>query len=191
MAIQLLQNASAIVRESRHAAQSNIVPNDWVHCLIDVPAKGEVATELTLDDLPKQRCSVPLAFWLENREVLLALDYEIAVQIAGSDELNQLTDFLVEIKTVVLTINPVADGRSYSHAYLLKTRHGFKGEIRAIGDVHHDQLNFLARSGCNAFELPEGESLEVAQQAFNHFSEVYQPSADGAPLIFSRRRATH
>jgi len=191
MSIQILQNSSALLRESRHGAESSIVTNDWAHCLIDAPAKGEVATELTIDDLPKQKCSVPLAFWLENREVLSSLDHEVAVQIAGSDELSGLLDYLSDIKTIVLTIATAVDGRSYSHAYLLKTRHGFSGEIRAIGDVHHDQLNFLARSGCNAFELPKGESLEVAQQAFNHFSDVYQPSADGAPLIFSRRRAIH
>ena len=191
MAIQFLQNASALVRESRHGAESTIVENNWVHCLIDIPAKGEVATELMIDDLPKQKCSVPLAFWLKNREFLLSLDYEVAVQVAGSDDIGDLTDYLSDIKTIVLTIAALADGRSYSHAYLLKTRHGFTGEIRAIGDVHHDHLNFLARSGCNAFELPEGESLEVAQQAFNHFSEVYQPSADGGSMIFSRRRAIH
>ena len=191
MSIQFIQNSLVLVREPKHGAQSNILENDWVHCLVGVPAKGEAAIELTMDDLPKQKCSVPLSFWLKHRELLLTLDYEIAVQVAGSDKLIDLLDNISEIKTIVLTVATAVDGRSYSHAYLLKTRHGFTGEIRVIGDVHHDQLNFLARSGCNAFELPEGESLEIAQQAFNHFSDVYQPSADGAPLIFSRRRAIH
>lgn len=191
MSIQFLKNSSALVRESLQGAQSSIVANEWVHCLIATPAKGETATELTIADLPNQKCSVPMQFWLANREYLLSLDHEVAVQVTGGDELNDLLEYLSDIKTIVLNIVALADGRSYSHAYLLKKRHGFTGEIRAIGDVHHDHLNFLARSGCNAFELPEGESLEVAQQAFNHFSEVYQPSADGGLLIFSRRRAIH
>lgn len=191
MSIQFLQNSSALIRESRHGAKSSIVANDWVHCIVPVTEKGVSEAELTINDLPKQKCSVPLKFWLENREVLLLLDYEVAVQIASSDELQKLIQYLSDVKTIILTISSSVDGRSYSQAYLLKTRYNFTGEIRAVGDVHHDQLNFLARSGCNAFELPENESLEVAQQAFNHFSDVYQPSADGAPLIFSRRRAIH
>ena len=100
MSIQFLKNSSAQVRESRHGAESSIVANDWVHCLIEVPAKGETATELTISDLPKQQCSVPMAFWIENRDVLLALDYDVAVQVAGSDELNDLIEYLPVIKTM-------------------------------------------------------------------------------------------
>jgi len=83
------------------------------------------------------------------------------------------------------------DGRSYSHAYKLRKRFNFTGEIRAIGDVKFDQLAFLTRTGCTAFELPEGENLETALRAFKEVSDVYQPSTDGAGLIFSRRRAVH
>ncbi|MBT8114465.1 MAG: DUF934 domain-containing protein, partial [Arenicella sp.] len=64
-------------------------------------------------------------------------------------------------------------------------------EIRAVGDVHLDQLGFLSRCGCDAFELPHGDDLRAALTAFSEFSEVYQPAADSGRFIFSRRRKTH
>jgi len=115
----------------------------------------------------------------------------VAVQIAADEFPEDFVEQYAEISHIVLPMVAHIDGRSYSHAYKLRTRFNFKGEIRAIGDVKYDQLSFLSRSGCNAFELPEGENLEVALSAFSEMSDVYQPSADGAPLIFSRRRTVH
>jgi uncharacterized protein (DUF934 family) len=92
---------------------------------------------------------------------------------------------------VVLPFVSHADGRPYTHAYKLRSRFNFTGQIRAIGDVKFDQLDFLSRVGCNAFELPDGEDLQAALHAFSEFSDVYQPAADSRRLVFSRRRAIH
>lgn len=147
--------------------------------------------DLSVSDLPKGNISVPMNLWLDHKVELQARDNKVAVQIAA-DEFPE--DFIAEyadIDTIVLPMVSHVDGRSYSHAYKLRTRLGFKGEIRAIGDVKYDQLDFLTRSGCNAFELPISENLETALKAFKEFSDVYQPSADGRGLIFARRRQTH
>ena len=45
------------------------------------------------------------------------------------------------------------DGRGYSQAYLLRTRLGWRGELRAVGDVLRDQLYFLHHCGFDAFLL--------------------------------------
>jgi uncharacterized protein (DUF934 family) len=45
------------------------------------------------------------------------------------------------------------DGRNYSNARLLRDRYGFKGELRAIGDVLRDQLFFMHRCGFDAFAM--------------------------------------
>ncbi len=187
----ILTNDKVIVRELGLSKPSSIAANDFAHCLIATPAKGEKAEELTLADLPNQRVSVPLAFWQAHKTELLAREHEVAVQLAAADFAEDILEDLEEVKTIVLPFEAVVDGRSYTHAYLLRIRYGFQGEIRAVGDVHYDQLNFLARSGFDAFELPEGESLEAACQAFEIFSEVYQPSADGGNLVFARRRPLH
>ena len=147
--------------------------------------------ELSLADLPEGDISVPMNLWLDHKAELQARDGLVAVQIAADEFPEDFVEQYAEISHIVLPMVAHIDGRSYSHAYKLRTRFNFKGEIRAIGDVKYDQLSFLTRSGCNAFELPEGENLDVALNAFSEMSDVYQPSADGAPLIFSRRRTVH
>jgi len=147
--------------------------------------------ELTVADLPKGDISVPMNLWLDHKSELMARDGFVAVQIAADEFPEDFVEEYADIPVIVLPMVSHVDGRSYSHAYKLRTRFGYDGEIRAIGDVKYDQLGFLARSGCNAFELPEGENLDTALKAFSEMSDVYQPSADGGALIFSRRRAVH
>ncbi len=147
--------------------------------------------ELTVADLPQGDISVPMNLWLDHKPELMARDGLVAVQIAADEFPEDFVEEYADIPIIVLPMVSHVDGRSYSHAYKLRTRFGYGGEIRAIGDVKYDQLGFLARSGCNAFELPEGENLNTALNAFGEMSDVYQPSADGGALIFSRRRAVH
>ena len=58
---------------------------------------------------------------------------------------------------------------------LLRTRHGFAGELRAVGDILRDQLYFLNRCGFNAFELREDQDLEAALAAFTDYA--WQPNS--------------
>ncbi len=171
-----IQSAHAIVDRM-------IVNNSIVHV-----AETE---ELTTADLPHKQISVPLNLWLEEKDAIKSRDGKVAVQIGVDEHPEDLADDLSDIDMIVLPFVNHVDGQSYSHAYKLRTRFGFKGEIRAIGDVKFDQLGFLTRVGCNAFELPETESLETALRAFDEFSDAYQPSTDGISNIFSRRRKVH
>lgn len=79
------------------------------------------------------------------------------------------------------------DGRAYSQARLLRERFGFKGEIRAIGDVFRDAMYYMQRCGVNAFEL-KGD-LQDALNAFKDFSFGYQGAADNPTPVFRRRQA--
>lgn len=170
--------------QSEHAiVDQKIVDNLIVHI-----AETE---DLVAADLPSGQVSVPLNLWLDEKDAIKARGGKVAVQI-GVDELPEdVVESIADIDMIVLPFVNHVDGQSYSHAYKLRTRFDFKGEIRAIGDVKFDQLSFLTRVGCNAFELPVSENLETALRAFTEFSDVYQPSTDGARLIFSRRRAVH
>jgi len=187
----MLNNKRVITRAVGLSTAAQVSENDFVHCLIPTPEKGQEPERLELQDVPKQKVSVPSAFWQQHKTELLQRNHEIAVQLGAAEFAEDVIDELDDIKTIVLPFESAADGRSYSHAYLLRTRYDFNGQIRAIGDVHYDQLNFLARCGCDAFELPDDEDAERALEAFEIFSEVYQPSADGGNLIFARRRLAH
>ena len=66
------------------------------------------------------------------------------------------------------------DGRGYSIARLLRTRHNYRGELRAVGHITRDLLFYLESCGFDAFELREGENPHEALAGFRDFSASYQ-----------------
>jgi uncharacterized protein (DUF934 family) len=81
------------------------------------------------------------------------------------------------------------DGRGYSIARLLRSRYGYRGELRAVGDVQRDQIFYLARCGFDAFLLREGEDAGEVLRAFADFSDAYQASVERPLPLFRRRQA--
>ena len=79
------------------------------------------------------------------------------------------------------------DGRGYSIARLLRERCGYKGELRAIGDVLRDHLLFMALCGFDAYALRDDQDPQEALAAFEDFTEAYQASVE-RPLPLFRRR---
>ena len=174
--------------------QENISNNRVIRVgSVDVNTLVHIAEneDLRVADLPYGDISVPLSLWLENKEELTRRDGIVAVQVASDEDPGELFDDLSNIPIIVLPFVMLMDGRGYSHANNLRLKLGYKGEIRAVGDVHFDHLGFLARVGVSAFEIPDNEDHEYALRAFTEFSEAYQPASDGQPLIFSRRRKIH
>jgi uncharacterized protein (DUF934 family) len=89
---------------------------------------------------------------------------------------------------VAVNFPKATDGRGYSIACLLRQRYGFRGELRAFGDIWRDQLSFLASCGFNSFALRDGEDPQEALAAFGEFSETYQGSVARPQPLFRRRR---
>ena len=81
------------------------------------------------------------------------------------------------ITRVDLHFPKFTDGRAYSQAFLLRRRLGFKGEIRATGDVLIDQLVQMQRSGFDAAVLREDQNIAHAQRQFDRFGAFYQGDA--------------
>jgi uncharacterized protein (DUF934 family) len=80
------------------------------------------------------------------------------------------------VTRVEINFPKFGDGRGYSIARLLRTRYGWRGELRAVGHITRDLLFFLEHCGFDAFELREGENPYEALAAFEDFSYVYQRS---------------
>ncbi|MEI7976449.1 MAG: DUF934 domain-containing protein [Betaproteobacteria bacterium] len=78
------------------------------------------------------------------------------------------------------------DGRAYSQAFLLRRRLGFKGEIRATGDVLIDQLVSMARTGFDVAVLRDGLDASAAQRQFDRFPAFYQGSAVDTQPLFAK-----
>ena len=79
------------------------------------------------------------------------------------------------------------DGRAYSQARLLRETYGFRGTLRATGDVLRDQFHFLIRAGFDSFEVKKPADAAAFVQAASRYSVVYQPSADGQMPALRRR----
>ena len=79
---------------------------------------------------------------------------------------------------IAIEFDTFADGRGFSMARMLR-RQGYTGEIRAVGDVAMDRIDFMQRVGFNAFELRDDQDALQALQKIGEVSVHFQPSADG------------
>jgi len=131
---------------------------------------------------------VPLALWVEHSHALKARDGGLGVWLDAGEEIEEIADQLDSFQVIALNFPAFTDGRHCSTAYLLRTRYGYKGEVRAIGDVLRDQLFSYYRVGFDAFALREDKDPQDALKAFEEFREVYQASSH-PPLPLFRRRA--
>lgn len=134
---------------------------------------------------------VPLALWNAAREALLARvrsgKGRLGLRIEGHDELAPLAPDLPNFSLVAVHAPKFSDGRLYSTGRLLRERYGFKGELRAFGDLLRDHLLMLERCGYDSFILRESEDLEDSLAAFGEFSDQYQASAGEPVPLFKRR----
>ncbi|PMR75615.1 DUF934 domain-containing protein [Billgrantia endophytica] len=133
--------------------------------------------------LPDTVAIVPLARWRER-----AGDERLAPLLGSDTELTPaLAAELADAPLIAIDFPRFTDGRGYSLARLLRERHGFTGEIRAVGDVLVDQVFFLTRCGFDALSLREDQWLEDALNALNAFSRAYQPAVDEPEPLFRHR----
>ncbi len=111
----------------------------------------------------------------EWREIS-ASDFAVGVELDPDDAIDEILPYLPRLGIVVLSFGKFADGRAFSQASLLRNRHGYRGTIRARGEVLRDQLAFMQRCGFDEFELVDGEDLASALDAFAEISLSYQPA---------------
>lgn len=139
------------------------------------------------DSLPQGDIMVPFVFWKDNQSVLENHPGKVSIVLDGAVDINEVIPHLDKFDVIGLQFPAFADGRCYSHARLLRDRHGYTGELRALGDILHDQLFYMSRCGIDAFALREDKDFTSALAAFNEFSVMYQTAADGAPPIYKVR----
>lgn len=119
---------------------------------------------------------VSLARWKRDREHLLAHAGKLGVRIQASDQVSDLAGELKHIHLIELDFSDFADGRLFSHAWLLRSRYHYQGEIRATGHYLPDQTFYLSRVGINAFQPAKAEQLNTILANLSDFSVKYQPS---------------
>ena len=150
-----------------------IVDDSWELLPADaaLPANGDVI--------------ISVAAWSAWRAAPTERQGRIGV-VLKSEELPEQIEALAEVPLIAIDFPKFGDGRGYSSARLLRERHGYKGELRAVGDVLRDQLFFMARCGIDSFALKAGKDIEGALAAFDDFSIAYQAAADDPRPLFRR-----
>ena len=157
-----------------------IVADSWQ--LLEPAAKGSPSAVPPAGDV-----IVPLALWLEQRAALSSRAGRLGVWLDGPEEPAAIAGDFDRFALIAVNFTAFGDGRGYSTARLLRERYGWRGELRAIGEVVRDHLFFMAGCGFDAFMLREDQDPEEALSAFSDFSDAYQASAT-RPLPLFRRR---
>ena len=136
--------------------------------------------------LPVGPLLVPVAVWQARRRELVERQYEhgweLGVWLSAEEGPELIAEDLDDFSVIGIEFSKFSDGRGYSTARLLRTRYGYDGELRALGDVLRDQLFYLSRVGFDAFAVRADKNIGQALAGLSDFSVVYQGSADPSLL---------
>jgi len=161
-----------IIRDGR------IVSDDW-SLLGDKDAADQA--------VPPGKVIVPAGTWVAQRESLLCREVH-GVWLDSDQGPEIIADDIGRFALIAINFPVFSDGRGYSYARQLRDKYGFRGELRAIGDVLRDQLFYMVRCGFNAFAIRQDRDIHQAMASLKDFSESYQSAVD-QPLPLFRRRA--
>ena len=139
--------------------------------------------------LPEGPVLVSLARFKKDRDALLARNTQVGIRLQAAENPELLGDDVNHFSLIALEFPKFRDGRAFSWARMLRTRLGFTGEIRAVGDFLFDQVNYQKRVGFDAWEVPDHFTIEMFNRALTEMTNVYQPSADGKKTIRELRAA--
>lgn len=146
--------------------ENGVVGDSWVFVADDVelPTDGAIIVTLTR--------------WLAEREVLRARKTPVGIRLKSDQRPELIAADIERFDLIALEFPKFTDGRAYSAARLLRERYGYSGELRAVGQVLRDQLQFMHRCGFDAFEIAAGDAADKWRQALVEISVWYQSGAD-------------
>jgi uncharacterized protein (DUF934 family) len=156
-----------------------VVEDEWVVLRL---SEGETPESV---NVPAGKIIVPLKVWQAQREVLLARE-DIGVWFASNERVEDLQNDVAQLPVIAVDFPKFGDGRGYSIAYRLRARLGYRGELRAIGDVLRDQLFYMQRAGFDAFATRADKDIHEAVKSLSDFSLSYQASVDESQPLFRR-----
>ena len=142
--------------------KNNVLISDtWIHAGAEdeLPNAGDVI--------------VPFARLLRDWGELSARPGRLGVRFGNTDRAEALATFLPRLSVILLPFPAFNDGRAYSIARSLREM-GYRGELRATGNVLPDQLQFMLQVGFDAFEIGDRFPLETWAKASRQMSLAYQ-----------------
>ena len=135
--------------------------------------KGAFATDPWAD---REVLSVPE--WQERHDG--ALPSPLAIKLDPGFAVETIAHDLDKVQLIKIAFPKFTDGRGYSMAWLLRTRHAYRGEMRAVGDVLFDEMQFMVRCGFDSFEIVDPETLRLLEDGrrASMLAHFYQPGLE-------------
>jgi uncharacterized protein (DUF934 family) len=143
-----------------------------------------------LDDAPipaDGAVLIPAERLMAEAVAITAGQAETGVIWPNNRNIDELAPYLDKLALVALVFPKFQDGRAYSQARILRERLGFRGELRATGQVLRDQFVFMQRAGFDSFEVRKDADAKVFGAVSKRYSVFYQPTGDGRLTAFRRR----
>ena len=131
------------------------------------------------DDAPHEEPAVTLDSFLDQSNAT-------AVRLEAGEDARKLLPYLDRLALVEVDFPRFRDGRGYSSARILREA-GYKGELRAAGDVLVDQILFMRRCGFDSFAPDKPLDETAVERALSRFEFVYQKAADDAVPVWKLR----
>lgn len=169
----MLENPRNIIRGRE------VVADDWQILRLDELEKEADA------QIPDGRVIVPLAVWQAQADKLKGRA-NLGVWLTSDASAESVKEVLDQFAVIAVDFPKFSDGRGYSIAYQLRVYHGYRGELRAIGDVLRDQLFYMQRVGFDAFAVRPDRDSDDALKGLSDFSQPYQASYSPNQPLFAR-----
>lgn len=154
---------------------NTVVADEFIHLTDDAPLPADGAVLLSAER------------FLADPEAAFGHNGKTGVIWPNNRDVDDLVPYLGRLAAVGLVFPIFRDGRAYTQARLLRERHGFRGELRATGQVLRDQFVFMMRAGFDAFEVKKDSDAKAFTDVAHRYSVFYQPVGDGRIPAFRRR----
>jgi uncharacterized protein (DUF934 family) len=161
---------------------AQVVENDpWVF----------INTEAELLEQPSSaKVILPFTLWQTLQSTAVKQGEQQSKQgfwLSPDEEEEPVKDWLAVVPLIALQFPSFRDGRAYTQAYVLRSRLGWAGELRAVGDVLRDQLSHMRQCGFTSFAVRADKSVTDAIKGLSGISVLYGRSVIEPRPLFRRR----
>lgn len=139
------------------------------------------------EPLPDAPAIVSKKRWLAQRDALAGRDFALGLRLEAGEGIDDIAADLGRFALIALVFPKFSDGRAFSTARLVRDKHGYAGELRAVGNVLSDQIAFMRRVGFDAFEVSHAPTRRALSEG--RIPEVtlrYQPAQADEPPARTR-----
>ena len=134
---------------------------------------------------------VPAARFLADAAELTQRANPVGVIWPNDRDVGALESYLGKLALVALVFPTFKDGRAYTQARLLRERYGYRGEMRATGQVLRDQFVFYMRAGFDALDVLKQADAAAFEETAKRYSVFFQPTGDGRMTVARSRLKLH